>query len=171
MPNVSRFAFLNEASSGQSASGNAFKDPQRTAKFLGIKFLLVEVKALSPDIEGAFRFMVKERIGALVASPVPLMVFHSKWILELTETNRIPAMYPEQQWANAGGMMSYGANVLDQYRRAAVFVVKIFKGRMPADLPVEGPMKFEFVINLQAARKICVTVPQSVLYRADKVIK
>ena len=67
--------------------------------------------------------------------------------------------------------MSYGANVLDQYRRAAVFVDKIFKGRAPADLPVEGPIKFEFVINLQAAKKISVKVPQSVLYRADKVIK
>jgi putative ABC transport system substrate-binding protein len=171
VPKVTRFAFLNEASSEQSASADAFKDAQATAKFLSIKFQLVEVKAQNPDIEGAFRFMVKERIGALVTSPAPPITFHRKSILELTEKNRIPAIHSEQQWANAGGMMSYGANVLDQYRRAAVYVDKLLKGRTPSDLPVEGPMKFEFVINLQAAKKIGVTVPQSVLFRADKVIK
>jgi putative ABC transport system substrate-binding protein len=99
------------------------------------------------------------------------MRFHRKRILQLTEQNRIPAIHPEQQWANAGGLMSYGANTLDQYRRVAVYVDKILKGRTPADLPVEQPMKFEFVINLQAAKKIGVTVPQSVLFRADKVIQ
>jgi putative ABC transport system substrate-binding protein len=146
-------------------------DAQGTAKFLAVKLQLVEVKAPNPDIEGAFRGMVKDRIGALVTSPAPLIRFHRKRILELTEKNRIPAMHPEQQWANDGGLMSYGANADEQSRRAAVFVDKILKGRTPADLPVEGPMKFEFVINLQAAKKIGVTVPQSVLFRADKVIQ
>jgi putative ABC transport system substrate-binding protein len=171
VPKVSRFAFLHDASGPASASAVAFKDAQATAKFLAIKLQLVEVKAQNPDFEGAFRLMVKDRIGALVTSPAPPIAFHRKRILELTEKNRIPAIHPDQQWANAGGMMSYGANTLDQYRRAAVYVDKILKGRTPADLPVEQPMKFEFVINLQAAKKIGVTVPQSVLFRADKVIQ
>ena len=171
VPKVSRFAFLHAESAAAGPSAVAFKDAQGTAKFLGVKFQLVEVKAQNPDIEGAFRFMVKDRIGALVTSPAPLIRLHRKRILQLTEQNRIPAIHPEQQWANAGGLMSYGANTLDQYRRVAVYVDKILKGRTPADLPVEQPMKFEFVINLQAAKKIGVTVPQSVLFRADKVIK
>jgi putative ABC transport system substrate-binding protein len=169
LPKVSRFAFLN-AESGE-ASGVAFKDAQATAKFLGVQFQLVEVKAPNPDFDGAFRFMVKNRIGALVTSPSPAISFHRKKILQLTEQNRVPAIHPSQQWANDGGLMSYGANTDEQSRRVAVFVDKILKGRTPADLPVEGPMKFEFVINLQAAKKIGVTVPQSVLYRADKVIQ
>jgi putative ABC transport system substrate-binding protein len=170
VPKVSRFAFL-QACSEQTICAAEFKDAQGTAKFLGVKIQLVEVKAQNPDIEGAFRFMVKDRIGALVTSPSPSIGFHRKKILQLTEQNRVPAIHPSQQWANDGGLMSYGANTDEQSRRAAVFVDKIFKGRTPADLPVEGPMKFEFVINLQAAKKIGITVPQSVLYRADKVIK
>ena len=172
VPNVTRFAFLNAESAGQEGgSAAAFKDAQGTAKVLAVKFQLVEVRAENPDIEGAFRFMAKERIGALVTSPSPPIARHRKKILQLTEKNRIPAIHPAQAWANEGGLMSYGANTVEQSRRAAVFVDKIFKGRTPADLPVEGPMKFEFVINLQAAKKIGVTVPQSVLFRADKVIK
>ena len=168
---VSRFAFLHDGSNPQSGSAVAFKEAQGTAKVLAIKFQLVEVKPPNPDFEGAFRLMAKDRIGALVTSPAPLIAFHRKRILQLTEQNRIPAMHSEQQWANAGGLMSYGANSLDQYRRLAVYVDKILKGRIPSDLPVEQPMKFEFVINLQAAKKIGVTVPQSVLFRADKVIR
>jgi len=171
LPKVTRFAFLNAASRATRGSAIAFKDAQGTAGVLGVKFQFVEVKAQNPDIEGAFRFMVQERIGALVTAPGPAMSFHRKSNLQLTEQNRIPAIHPTQQWANEGGLMSYGANTDEQSRRSAVFVDKIFKGAKPTDLPVEGPMKFEFVINLQAAKKIGVTVPQSVLFRADKVIK
>jgi putative ABC transport system substrate-binding protein len=172
LPRVSRIAFLNnEASFEQSASAVAFKDAQRTAKVLGVTFQLIQVKAQNPDIESAFRLMVKERVGALVTSPSPPITFHRKRILQLTEQNRIPAMHSGQQWANEGGLMSYGTDTDEQSRRAAVYVDKILKGTKPADLPVEGPMKFEFVINLQAAKKIGVTIPQSVLFRADKVIQ
>ena len=169
VPKVSRFAFLNDATAEGSKA--EFKDAQSTVKFLRITFKLVEVKAPNPDIEGAFRLMAKERIGALVTSPAPLITFHRKKILQLTEQHRIPAMHSEQQWANAGGLMSYGANSNDQFRRVAVYVDKILKGRKPAYLPIEQPMKFEFVINLKAAKVINLMIPQSVLYRADKVIK
>jgi len=171
LPKITRIAFLNSESAGQGGSAAAFKDAQGTAKVLGVTFQLVEVKAQNPDIEGAFRFMAKERIVALVTSPSPPIARQRKNILQLTEQNRIAAIHPEQRWTNEGGLMSYGANTVEQSRRAAVFVDKIFKGAKPADLPVEGPMKFEFVINLQAAKKIGVTIPQSVLFRADRVIK
>ena len=171
VPKVSRFAFLNAADSAATASGDAFKEAQGPAKVLGVQFKLVEVKAQNPDIEGAFQIMAKERIGALITSPVPVIFFHRKRILELLEKSRIPAMHSQQEWTNAGGLMSYGANTVDLYRRAAVYVDKILKGTKPADLPVEQPTKFEFVINLKTAKTLNLTIPQSVLFRADRVIK
>ena len=170
LPKVSRFAFLNDASSEVSASRAAFKEAQEPAKVLGVRLQSVGVKAPNPDFEGAFRVMVKDRIGALITSPGPLMGFHRKRILQLAEQNRIPAMHPAQDWTAAGGLMSYGANTEDLSRRAASYVDKILKGRKPADLPVEQPTKFEFVINLKTAKVLNLTIPQSVLYRADKVI-
>jgi putative tryptophan/tyrosine transport system substrate-binding protein len=161
---VSRFAFLND-------SVVMLKDAQVAAKALAVQFQLVEVRAPNPDFEGAFRFMVKERIGALVTEATPLFGFHRKRILELVGQNRIPAMHSEQEWANAGGLMSYGANRIDPYRRVAVYVDKILKGAKPADLPVEQLTKLEFVINLKAAKQIGLTIPPNVLVRADKVIR
>jgi ABC-type uncharacterized transport system substrate-binding protein len=167
---VTRFAFLNSADGTAARSG--FEDQGKiAAKTLGVQFQLVEVKAPNPDLEGAFRVMVKDRIGALIISSAPLISFHRKWILELVKKNRIPAVYPDQEWATAGGLMSYGANIVDLYRRAAVFVDKILKGAKPADLPVEQPTKFEFIVNLKTAKQIGLTVPPNVLARADKVIK
>jgi putative ABC transport system substrate-binding protein len=148
-----------------------FDDAQGAAKALGVKFQLVEVKAPNPDFEGAFRFMVKERIGGLVTEGPPLISLNRKKILQLAEQNRIPAIHTEEEWANAGGLMSYGANRIEPYRCVATYVDKILKGTKPADLPVEQPTKFEFVINLKTAKQIGVTIPQSVLYRADKVIR
>jgi putative ABC transport system substrate-binding protein len=169
LPKVSRFAFLMPRDSAGMRA--IFDEAQSTAKVLGVKFQAVEVKAPNPDFEGAFRFMVKERIGGLVTEGPPLINFHRKRILELAEKNRIPAIYPEQEWANDGGLMSYGANTVEPYRRVAVFVDKILKGAKPADLPVEQPKKFEFVINLKAAKQIGLTIPPQVLARANRVIR
>jgi len=158
VPKVTRFVFLNSADGTAARSG--FEDQGKAAaKALAVQFQLVEVKAPSPDLQGAFRVMA------------PLITFHRKRILELVEQNRIPAIHPDQEWANTGGLMSYGANLVDLYRRAAVYVDKILKGAKPAELPVEQPTKFELVINLKTAKQIGLTIPQSVLYQADKVIK
>jgi putative tryptophan/tyrosine transport system substrate-binding protein len=115
--------------------------------------------------------MVKERIGGLVTEGPPLISSNRKRILQLAEQHRLPAIHTEQEWANDGGLMSYGANRVEPYRRVAVYVDKILKGAKPADLPVEQPTKFELVINLKTAKQIAVNIPQSVLYRADKVVK
>jgi putative tryptophan/tyrosine transport system substrate-binding protein len=169
VPKVSRFAFLN---STESASGKSmFKDAQVAAQALGIKLQLIEIKTNNPDIDDAFRGMVKERIGAFSTTQNPLISFHRKKIFELADRNRMPAMYPEQEWAYDGGLMSYGANQVDLYRRAAVYVDKILKGAKPADLPVEQPMKFELIINLKTAKQIGLTIPPNVLARADRVIR
>jgi putative tryptophan/tyrosine transport system substrate-binding protein len=99
------------------------------------------------------------------------MGFHRRTILQLVEQNRIPAVHSSQEWANTGGLMSYGANTVDLSRRASVYVDKILKGSKPADLPVEQPTKFELVVNLKTAKQIGLTIPQNVLARADRVIK
>jgi putative ABC transport system substrate-binding protein len=96
---------------------------------------------------------------------------HRRQIFELTTKNRLPAIYTTKEYADAGGLMSYGANFPDLYRRAATYVDKILKGAKPADLPIEQPTKFELVINLKAAKQIGLTIPESVVFRADKVIK
>ena len=169
VPKVSRFGFLMPAKTTTIKA--MFDEAQGTAKALGVQFQAVEVKAPDPDFEGAFRFMAKERIGGLVTEGPPSIALHRKHILELADKNRLPAIHTEQEWANDGGLMSYGANRNDPYRRAALFVDKIFKGAKPANLPVEQPTKFEFVINLKTAKALNLTIPQSVLFRADKVIK
>jgi putative ABC transport system substrate-binding protein len=99
------------------------------------------------------------------------MSSNRKKILQLAEKHRLPAIHTEQEWANDGGLMSYGANRVEPYRRAALFIDKILKGTKPADLPVEQPTKFEFVINLKTAKTLNLTIPQTVMFRADKVIK
>ena len=112
-----------------------FKDAQVAAKTLGVKFQLVDIKAANPDFDGAFRFMVKERIGAVITSPSPRLglTLYRKRILELVEQNRMPAIHPTYFWIDDGGLMYYGANIPDLYRRAATYVDKILKGTKPAD--------------------------------------
>ena len=170
VPKVSRFAFLN---SPDGIAGKArFEDQGKAAaKALAVQFQLLEVKGPNPDLEGVFRAIAKERIGALVTSSTSLISFHRKTILDLVVQNRIPAMHPDQEWVTAGGLMSYGTNLADLYRRAATYVDKILKGAKPADLPVEQPMKFELVVNLKAAKQIGLAIPPTVLGRADRVIK
>jgi putative ABC transport system substrate-binding protein len=108
---------------------------------------------------------------ALMTNPSTFLVTNRAQIIDLAAKHKLPAIYPSTSYADAGGLMSYGPDQLDNFRRAANYVDKILKGAKPADLPVEQPTKFEFVINLKTAKQIGVTIPPNVLARADKVIK
>ena len=115
--------------------------------------------------------MGKQRPDGLYVRGSPLMSANGKRAADFALKSRLPSIYVRREFVDAGGLMSYGADLADSYRRVAYFVDRILKGAKPADLPVEQPTKFEFVINLKAANLIGLTIPQSMLYRADKVIK
>jgi len=119
----------------------------------------------------AFQTAVRKRVHAIITTSGAVIFAERKSIIVLAASHRLPAIYPQKEFVQEGGLMSYGVDRRDIYRRGAVYVDKILKGAKPADLPVEQPTKFEFIINLKAAKQIGLTIPQSVLYRADKVIK
>ena len=123
------------------------------------------------DFDRVFAAMGKQRPDGLYVGGGALMADNGKRIASFALKSRLPSMYQGREAVDAGGLMSYGADVADSYRRAATYVDRILKGAKPADLPVEQPTKFELVINLKTAKQIGLTIPQSLLYRADKVIK
>ena len=123
------------------------------------------------EIETAFKEASKGRADAVLVLGSPLFNSQRKQFVDLAVKTRRPAMDPQSDFMDAGGLMFYGANITDLYRRAATYVDKILKGAKPADLPVEQPMKFEFIINLKAAKQIGLTIPPNVLARADRVIR
>jgi putative ABC transport system substrate-binding protein len=123
------------------------------------------------DTETAFRAATKGRAQAVLMLPGPVLISQRTQVVDLAVKNRLPAIYWRSDFVEAGGLMFYGVNILDLDRRAATYVDKILKGRTPADLPVEQPIKFEFIINLKAAKQIGLTIPPNVLVRADKVIR
>jgi len=142
---------------------------QAVAQALGLQIQTVEVRSAN-DFGSAFEVVLKQDAQALSMSPSPVFITHHKPIIDFAARNRLPMIYPNRSFVDAGGLMSYGGGD-SGFRRAAYFVDKILKGAKPADLPVEQPTKFELAINLKTAKQIRVTIPQSVLYRADKVIK
>ena len=130
------------------------------------------MEASSADkFEGAFKEALKERSTAVVVIGSQLASSNLKRIIDLVTKNLLPALYPRGNYVTGGGLMSYGADLSERYRRGAVFVDKVLKGAKPVDLPVEQPTKFEFIINLKAAKQIGLTIPPNVLARADRVIK
>jgi ABC-type uncharacterized transport system substrate-binding protein len=147
-----------------------FKETQDAAKALSVPLHPIELRQ-ADDIDKAFAEMSKAHVDALLVVLSPLVTLHSKRIAELALKHRLPGMYPTRQFAEEGGIAAYGPLLSDLYRRAATYVDKILKGAKAADLPVEQPMKFEFIINLKAAKQIGVTIPPNVLARADKVIR
>jgi len=145
-------------------------EAQAAAQVLAVKLQPLEVKGPN-DLEGAFDTMSRERSGALLVLPYPLTYAHAKRIADFAVRGRFPTVYPFREGAEAGGLLTYGPSFSDNWRRAAVFVDKILKGAKPADLPVEQPTKFELVINLKTAKALGLTIPPSVLGRADQVIE
>ena len=135
-----------------------------------VQLQILEVREASA-FDKAFLAITKEHAQALLPLGDPLIVSHRKQIVDFTVTNRLPAMYHRMEFVDAGGLMAYGPSYNDLFRRAAVYVDKVLKGAKPADLPVEQPTKFEFIINLKAAKKIGLTIPPNVLARADRVIR
>jgi len=130
------------------------------------------VEARGPaDLDRAFSDMTRARAGALTVLGNPMFTSERRRLVGLAAKNRLPAVYGLREFVDAGGLMAYGPNVADMYRRAATYVDKILKGAKPADLPVEQPTKFELVINLKTAKALGLTIPQSVLGRADEVIQ
>ena len=167
-PKVARVAFLWNPS---GARGNlALTEMEAAAKALGLKLLSLEVRSLD-DFEGAFARAKKERAQALITTTGALINTQQRRVLDFAAKNRLPAIYHYSEFVEAGGLMSYGPDNTDIWRRAATYVDKILKGAKPADLPIEQPKKFELIINLNGAKQIGVTIPPSVVSRADKVIK
>jgi putative ABC transport system substrate-binding protein len=168
VPKLSRVAVLGASTSTSSAL--ALKETELAAGVLGVRLQYLDV--LDPkDIETAFREAVKGRADAVLVLPTAVLSSQRKEIVDLAVKSRLPAIYPLTQYTEAGGLMSYEPNLADMWRRAATYVDKILKGTRPADLPVEQPMRFEFVINLKAAKQIGFTIPPNVLVRADRVIR
>ena len=146
------------------------KESEPAAQALRVRLFPLEING-SKDFDAAFAAMRKERAEALLVFADPMLGSHRSKLAELAAKNRLPAIYPSSENVDAGGLMSYGTNFEDLYRRAATYVDKILKGAKPADLPVEQPTKFEFIINLKTAKQIGLTIPPNVLARADKVIR
>jgi putative tryptophan/tyrosine transport system substrate-binding protein len=167
-PKLTRVAALWNPT-GRVASP-VFKETSAAAQALSLQLHSFEVQTL-PDIEKALVAIPKLRSSALLVLLTPLVALHSKRIVELALKQHLPGMYPTRQFAEEGGLMAYGPLIGDLYRRAATYVDKILKGAKPADLPVEQPMRFEFIINLKTAKQIGVTIPPNVLARADRVIR
>jgi putative ABC transport system substrate-binding protein len=169
VPKVNRLAYLRHTV--EPYSPVYWKEVQSTSRALGIREVLsLEVKG-TDDYEKAFAAMTRQRPDALLVEPNSLNFSNRKRIADFEVNQRLPTMYGITYFMDAGGLMSYGANLTDHFHRAAVLVDKVLKGSKPADLPAEQPIRFELIINLKAAKQIGLTIPQSVLYRANKVIK
>ena len=169
VPKVARVAVLHDP--GTAASVHQVKEVlPAAARALGLTIKPWEVQG-TDGFERVFAALTKERPDGLYVSLGPLMLANGNRIAGFALKSRLPSIYVRREFVDAGGLMSYGADLADSYRRVAYFVDRILKGAKPADLPVEQPTKFEFVINLKAAKQIGLTIPPNVLARADRVIK
>jgi putative ABC transport system substrate-binding protein len=139
------------------------------AQSLGLSLHLLEAPAPS-DFDAAFGAMAKGRVDALLVIADAMFFAQRRRLAELAAKNRLPTMFTFREYVDAGGLMSYGPSLVSQYRQAAVYVDKILRGATPAELPIEQPTKFELVINLRTSKMLGLTIPQSLLLRADEVI-
>jgi len=168
VPKLSRVVTLGNSTT--PGNTQALKEIELAAKALGVQAQYLEVR-VPKDIEIAFGSASKRRADAVLALQNPVLTFARKQVVMLALKNRMPAVYHSIEFVEDGGLMTYSVSITDLFRRAAAYVDKILKGAKPADLPVEQPTKFEFVINLKTAKQIGLTIPPNVLARADRVIK
>jgi putative ABC transport system substrate-binding protein len=165
---LSRVAVLTDP--GTQGHGPQIKELEVAARALSLQLRLAEVRGPN-ELESAFSAMTTGRAGAFISLQLPTLDRLRERIVELAAKNRLPAMYPNSEYVETGGLMSYAADLVAMFRHSAVYVDKILKGTKPADLPVEQPKKFEFIVNLKAAKQIGLTIPPNVLARADRVIR
>jgi putative ABC transport system substrate-binding protein len=171
VPGLARVAALwHPHAYGEHTMASIVKDIENAARTLGMQLQLAPADG-PDDIASAFSTMTRERSDAFIVLPSPMLFGEHRRIVELAASKRLPGMYQAREFADAGGLMSYGANLDDLFRRSATYVDKILKGAKPADLPVERPTKFELVINLKAARAVGLTINRDILLVADEVIE
>jgi putative ABC transport system substrate-binding protein len=168
VPRLSRVAFLGNST--EPGNAQALRETEAAARAFGVQLQYLDVLA-PKDIETAFRAASDKRAQAVLVLTSPVVGSQRTQVIDLAVKNRLPAIYHRRQFVEDGGLMSYGVSQTDLDRRAATYVDKILKGIKPADLPVEQPIKFEFIVNLKAAKRIGLTIPPNVLARADKVMK
>lgn len=168
VPRVTRVAVLWNPT--HQAHPNMLSEVSDAARGLGLQIQRVQAQSLN-DYERAFSAMTRERAGAILVLGDVTFWLHRARIAELAAKRHLPTMFSQREHAEAGGLMSYGADLADNFRRAASYVAKILKGANPADLPIEQPTKFELVINLKAAKGLGVTIPPALLQRADQIIE
>ncbi len=171
VPGVSRVAVLwQPGAASERTEKDMLKAAEVAGRALGVRFQFVEARGPA-DFDRAFSDMARARADALTVLPSAMFFSERRRLVDLAAKNRLPAVYAQREFVDAGGLMSYGPNLADLFRRAATYVDKILKGAKPGDLPVEQPTKFELIINLKTAKTLDLTIPQSVLERADEVIQ
>jgi putative tryptophan/tyrosine transport system substrate-binding protein len=168
VPNLSRVALLHNM--GNPAAPPEWEEVKTAARSLGLQSELLDVRSQG-DLDRALELAARQRIDALVIGADGLTQMHQQTIVDLLARNRLPAAYPAREFVEAGGLIAYAVKYPDLYFRFASFVDKIFKGAKPGELPVEQPTKFELVINLKTAKALGLSIPQSILLRADEVIQ
>ena len=169
LPKSTRFGvIIGTGSQGGELQVTVMKE---AASALGLKLLEVGSASDAEKLVNAFQVAVRERVNGILTISAPVIFAQRKSIIVLAANHKLPAIYPQKEFVEDGGLLSYGVDRRDQYGRAAIYVDKIFRGAKPADIPVERPTKFEFFANLRAAKQIGLTIPPNVLVRADKVIR
>jgi len=172
VPRLSRIGILLDPSGPTSNSSlTNLREYENAAKLLNLNVQSLEVRGPKPDLEPIFKTAVKLKVAALITITNANLFMQQKRLAELAIKNKLPTMFHGSTWVDSGGLMSYSTDEMSAFRRAATFIDKILKGTKPADLPVEQTTKFEFVINIKTAKQIGLNIPQSVLFRADRVVK
>jgi len=170
VPGVTRVAVLWQPGGMGDTDKEVLKQADVAARALGVRVQVVEARGPT-DIDRAFAVMIRARANGLAVLSTPMFANERRRLVDLAAKGRLPAVYSFKNYVDAGGLMSYGPNAADLSRRAATYVDKILKGAQPGDLPVEQPTKFELVINLKTAKALGLTIPQSLLLRADEIIQ